>query len=320
VVTLALLAPAGARASFPGDDGAIAYTFEGRIWALDPGTKAQFELTSGPGDADPSFSASGDWLAFQRTAAAKSTIFLERADGSGLVPLTTGREPAFSPDGRRIVFTRADGLFVTSAIPGSPVHRLTDRRGDIGPRWSSTGTIVFERDRVRRLRGAHGFERQVTDELATIAPPSRRVQTLLTYELPGVEEEIEMRPDWSPASTKVAAALCNYGPSAPIRTVPALILHGECSPYVWAPDGHGLAEPKVGALSGRPGTNCPHFISAETEVSWQPLHPGTLRVPTVDCQPVPPEPEGAVEPARSVRGARTCYYDRHTHRRRCFTS
>jgi hypothetical protein len=323
---LVTLAPAVARASFPGGDGVIAYSGEGGIWALNPTTGNQLQLTTDPDDRMPSFSPSGDWLAFQRTVASTTTIFIARADGSDPTPLTGGSEPAFSPGGRQIVFARANGLFVTGLTPGSPIRRLTDHSGDGEPRWSSTGTIVFERIRVSHVNIQGALKPQVSNQLDTIIPPAARVSALLTYEQPeGIdlgEAETELHPDWSPNGRAIAVALCNGAASShlPFSTVPTFVLHVDCSPDVWAPDGRRLAVPQKGALVGRRATSCPHFISAGTEISWQPLLRATLRVPTVPCEPRPPEAEQGVEPSQAARGSRTCYYDRKHHRRRCFTA
>lgn len=319
-----MLVPAAAFASFPGGNGVIAYSSEDGIWALSPTTGNQLQLTTDPSDAMPSFSASGDWIAFQRTVAGSTTIFIARADGSDPTPLTSGSEPAFSPGGGQIVFARPTGLFLTARTPGSPVRRLTNRRGDGEPRWSSTGTIAFERIRVSHVK-IHGVRKdRVSNQLDTVVPRSRRVITLLSYEQPveATEAETDLHPDWSPNGRAIAASLCNESAHShlPFSTVPTFVLHTNCSPDVWAPNGKGLAEPKKGGLGGRRATSCPHFISAEAEISWQPLLPGTLRVLTVPCEPRPPELESASEPSLAVTGSRTCYYDRKRHKRRCFTA
>ncbi len=68
------------------------------------------------------------------------------------VPLNGLTTPAWSPDGKRIVFTGYDGgitdLFVVNA-DGSDLHRLTnDKYADLQPAWSPDGkTIAFATDR-----------------------------------------------------------------------------------------------------------------------------------------------------------------------------
>src|ERR1700682_634681 len=109
----ATLVPATAIGSFPGSNGVIAFSAEHSIWAMDPTTRDELQLTSGFDDSAPSFSPSGNMLAFQRRTGATITIYLARADGSEPRALASGSQPAFSSDGRQIVFVRAAGLFLT---------------------------------------------------------------------------------------------------------------------------------------------------------------------------------------------------------------
>jgi len=325
---VAALAPAAALASFPGADGVIAYADEGSIWALEPQTGDQLRLTSGPDDEAPSFSPSGNTLAFQRYAGSATTIFLAGADGSNAHPLLAGREPAFSPSGQQIVFVRAAGLFLTDVTPGSPVRQITDHRGDSEPRWSSTGEIVFER--AYRLRvSVHGVvETPFINQLDIIRPPSLKVHALLTYEQPAFEpqlseHETELHPDWSPNGRALAVALCNSGPAhPPFETVPALVFHTSCAPDVWAPEGRRLAEPGSPPLAGAGYSSCPLRIYESTEISWQPLVSGSLRVPVVKCEPhePPPGPVSGTLPAKEVLGSRTCFYNKRKHTRICYTT
>jgi dipeptidyl aminopeptidase/acylaminoacyl peptidase len=75
-------------------------------------------------------------------------IYLINADGSGLRRLTHGFEPALSPDGRQVAFTRWDeprGLWLINVDGTSGRHLVTANRAR-SPAWTPDGqAIVFER-------------------------------------------------------------------------------------------------------------------------------------------------------------------------------
>ncbi len=76
------------------------------------------------------------------------TIYLIRADGSGLQRVTTGLDPAWSPDGRQIAFTRwrseGDGVFVRDLRSGE--ERLVVRANKPrSPTWTRDGrALIFD--------------------------------------------------------------------------------------------------------------------------------------------------------------------------------
>ncbi len=69
-----------------------------------------------------------------------------RTDGSGLKQLTTGSksatEPAFSPDGKRIVFARLGSGIFRMNLDGTGLRRLTSGARDIYPVWSPDGKRI----------------------------------------------------------------------------------------------------------------------------------------------------------------------------------
>ncbi len=289
----AALTPGVALATFPGGDGVVAYAHEGRIWAVEPYTSNQLQLTSGPGDSAPSFSPSGGRLAFQRSTDGSTTVYLANADGTGAIPLVSGGEPAFSPSGRQVVFVRANGIFITSSTPGGPTRQLTDVPGDHHPEWSATGSIVFQRTQVshrvvtcikyggndeataRSLERGERYCRSSTarreratlrkSDLEIITPPRLRAHQILSYRAQlstkhASSETVEMYPDWSPDSGSIAAAFCPLqplnGPPLVLEAVPRIVFHEGCSPAVWAPSGRRLAESN-GVLSSAPLVTAP---------------------------------------------------------------
>jgi hypothetical protein len=378
----AMLTPSAAEGSFPGANGVIAYSAEHSIWVVDPATGDQLRLTTGPEDSAPSFSPSGDLLAFQRrttttvtapqrppTGPATSsqrrpvstvtvdianadgsdpaplvaaspvpllhlttstvTVYVAYADGSNPTPLVAGSEPAFSPNGTQIVFVRPSGLFLTGVAPGSPVRPLTDHPGDRTPRWSSKGSIVFQR--------ADG----TGTELDIVTPPSTHIRRLFTYQR-GDEDQAVMWPEWSPNGRSISVALCERGSEIPtVETVPSIVFHSSCAPDVWAPAGGPPLEAGTGALRGKPDSSCPPFIESGANedvsfigphgplyqdegpnwpIAWQPLHAGTLRVLTMPCTEDKERenaPIAATSPAILMHGGQLCVYFRRRHRKIC---
>jgi Tol biopolymer transport system component len=138
---------APAQATFPGRPGPIIYlktssneSTGGRGGLLAHGPKASQKavaLTDDSGDSAPAVSANGRLIAFARSVPSPgnrshSAIFVMRSDGSGVRQLTSAvrfddHDPAFSPDGRTIVFDRMGGgpHIWAMDVDGSDQRQLT---------------------------------------------------------------------------------------------------------------------------------------------------------------------------------------------------
>ncbi len=93
-------------------------------------------------------SAPARWIVFSALPGGLPPAQLLRIDttGAGLQQITKGKspatDPAFSPDGKRVVFARlGSGIFVVN-LDGSGQRKLTSGARDIFPVWSPKGTHI----------------------------------------------------------------------------------------------------------------------------------------------------------------------------------
>jgi Tol biopolymer transport system component len=210
-----------AHGAFPGKNGKIAF-FSDRdgedldIWTMDPNGHRLANLTAAsPGDEGaPNWRADGRKISFMsnRVTAANPEgdfeIFVMSADGSQPVQLTSNglddEDPAWSPDGFRIVFQRdfdpiegeVDHDLYTMKADGTDQRNLTNSPGvqDSEPNWSANGrSIAFVSDRDGDF------------EVFTMRPSGSNVRQL-TF-----NDALEFRPNWSPDSRMVGFASDQHG-------------------------------------------------------------------------------------------------------------
>jgi Tol biopolymer transport system component len=131
--------------------------------------------------AAPGAAAQERWIVFSGhpDGAGVAQLFRVQTDGAGLEQVTTGRLPAtapsFSPDGKRIVFSRlGSGVFRVN-LDGTGLRRLTSNIRDSQPVWSPNGKhIAFLRVyrdqwQVYTVSAAGGKQRRLAK-----APPAGR--------------------------------------------------------------------------------------------------------------------------------------------------
>jgi hypothetical protein len=107
-VAAAPLAISPARAAFPGENGRIAYECARDICTVAPDGSDRRQLTTGGGTLDPAMSPDGRQIAFSKGG----SINVMQADGSGshvIAGLPPARQPAWSPDGTRLAFSSLSG-------------------------------------------------------------------------------------------------------------------------------------------------------------------------------------------------------------------
>jgi TolB protein len=296
---------APAQATFPGVPGPLVYprtSFSesasdgGGLFTHGPrlSQKSQ-QLTTDPDDQAPSFSADGRLIAFasdhDSTSSAGTHIYVMDADGSGLRQLTSGSafdsDPAFSPDGERLVFDRRTGGSGTSRIyavgvDGSGLHALTD--GSSGA-WDP----VFTPNGRRIVYVGNGDSDARTDrsDIWAMGPTGADQRVLID----GVRDESE--PDVSPNGRAIVFASNRFHESniyvarANGKHVRAVTHNkGDCfrgTCYVspaWAPDGKHIAALGLGRYKSdlevmRPdGSQRREFDSGGTEEEGYGSHVG----------------------------------------------
>ena len=264
VIAAAVAAPA--QAAFPGNAGPIAYT---HIFIRESGVHDAIFLhgprlrdhprrpAGGDNGSEPDFSPNGRLIAFTATGEAagpaRSHVFVMNVNGTGVRQLTSGPEPdsapAFSPDGKQIVFSRRttltghlSHLFVVNA-DGTGLRQLTNgSKSDTEPVFAPNGrSIAFVSNR------ASSSGRDRTD-IFTMSPTGTGLKVLING--PSRDEQ----PDFSPNGRSIAfASDRNAGPNIFIARAdgshPRQITHsrrgctsGFCyEDPSWAPDGRHIA-------------------------------------------------------------------------------
>jgi TolB protein len=158
VVVWSILAVPAAQATFPGDNGRIAFIRPERILTMEPDGSDKRVIARNANE--PAWSADGTEIAFSRfRRSGRTDIFVMDADGQNVRAVTRFRpgfnlSPSWSPNGRRIVFvhnTRLGGTDLYSVRrDGTGLTRLTStpRLVERAPEWSPDGSrILFSRIR-----------------------------------------------------------------------------------------------------------------------------------------------------------------------------
>lgn len=125
----------------------------------------QAEAISAPAVRPPAATSQGH-IVFQERSG--GDIYIMNGDGSGLRRLTTGLDPALSPDGRQVAFTRWDeprGLWVIGS-DGSGERLVLGANRARSPAWSPDGgSIVFEQSAGGKVCRQSPFGCLTDDEL-----------------------------------------------------------------------------------------------------------------------------------------------------------
>ena len=245
-------------------NGRIAFSTGFQIFSVTPsGTGLRALTPKGPGErAGPAYSPNGNLIVYVRSKCKSfqdqcgpTDLWTMAANGSHPHQLTNTPDlfeesPAWSPDGKQIVFSEAStstamGLWVMNA-DGSRPRQLTPDGSE--PSWSPDGqTIAY-------LVGAGTDDNPIAN--IYVIPAAGGDSTNLT---PGATSASE--PDWSPGGRRIAFSLnCHLavmkadGSNEHVITHPP-ITHpagGICDGGpVWSPDGRWIAFTRVNGNTDR---------------------------------------------------------------------
>jgi Tol biopolymer transport system component len=302
--TVVVLA-ASAQASFPGQNGKIAYrdsAFAGDIWTIEPdGTGATNVTKSAANEDTPSWSADGAKIAFStdvdktepcsllayHAPLCNAEIYIMNPDGTGQTRVThdSGQEhnPSFSPDGSKLAVTDFTGCFSDVDICFEYVDVIDLSGGfqpfetglgndfwggftETGPAWSPDGAqIAF----------VH-LDDNFTDQVYVSGVDGSNPQLVV----PGQSA------DWSPDQSKLL--ISTLGRIAEVRPDGSGLAHVTEPPAgsfdgcgVWSPDGTKIAFTRFTTGSGIPTTAEMYVANADGSApvkigdgcvsSWQPL-------------------------------------------------
>jgi Tol biopolymer transport system component len=125
------------------------------VLAKSDGTGQQILAHPGESDLDPSFSPRGDRLLYVRVRSGSRSHQIVASDLSGarlrVVTPMTGDDPAWSPDGGKVLFTHQSAIWTVS-FNGRAARKLIPNA--IRASWSPTGKRIVFIGRDRRVHTA----------------------------------------------------------------------------------------------------------------------------------------------------------------------
>lgn len=106
----ALIAAGSALAAFPGRNGQLVYMRDFDLVTVSPFGKGTRTIVGTKADENnPQFSPDGKRIVFQRAQLGVVSVWVANADGSRARKLAVGADPAWSPDGERVAYVAQTG-------------------------------------------------------------------------------------------------------------------------------------------------------------------------------------------------------------------
>ncbi|MDX6719229.1 MAG: hypothetical protein QOJ63_1483 [Solirubrobacteraceae bacterium] len=319
VISITLLGTAVASADFPGRNGRVTFMRDDehhvrQIWVATADLRHQTQLSAEDADSGfPVWAPNGSRIAFDTARAdpdpaddtAINDVFTMRADGSDVRNLTHAvgfsADPAYSPDGRTIVFdtdlgdpANKQGIYLMSAADGSHLRRVTSLpqgyESDQAPRFSPDGEwIEFTRYRLQD----RGPDQPPLEQSALflVRPNGSGLRQMTSFDL------LVGDGDWSPDGRRIVFETNGDVPSGVLPDIYVLNAQGRnltnitqntlgpdgtlnlSSDPVWSPDGRlilfldGHDAPgsiKEGLATMRPDGSDRHFVSPMPQFEHQP--------------------------------------------------
>jgi Tol biopolymer transport system component len=189
-----------ASATFPGENGKIAFERQGGIYTMDADGSNELLLTTSGNE--PSWSPDGAKIVFSSIRDGDREIYVMNSDGTGQTRLTNHSgfdgSPTWSPNGEKIAFTRGlepSEIYVMDSDGSSPTSLTSDLSlSSSNPDWSPDGTkIVFYgtlNEEGLIVMNADGTGKTLLTSPVGLAPPN---------------------PSWSPDGKKIAFERMSFG-------------------------------------------------------------------------------------------------------------
>jgi Tol biopolymer transport system component len=256
-----------------------------QISVMNPDGSNRIRLTTSEGDDnDPAWSPDGTKIAFSSTRdgggpammGVPAEIYVMNADGSNPTRLTIdggNDEPAWSPDGTRIAFTKyKDGsadIYVMGADGSNPTRLTTADVTDDEPAWSPDGTkIVFSSSRGTGVDEIHIMNADGSNPI------------VVTSSEGAFDDDA---PTWSPDGAKIAFSSNREGQTEIFVVDPdgtnltRLTTDGGLDP-AWSPDGtqivfeagYEIATMNADGTELTPRSDPPD-MAMDLEPDWQPV-------------------------------------------------